>query len=68
MTTGLISAFFLLGTSPSQAIAAGDLVEQGPSVVPESVSQPVPKAMQQQPCNIEKNGVISGRGKGKMSG
>ena len=65
MTTGLISAFVLLGTSASQTIAADDLVEQGPSVVPESVCQPVSKPMQQQPCNIEKDGVISGRGNGK---
>ncbi|XP_067050266.1 uncharacterized protein [Acropora muricata] len=53
------------GTSASQTIAANDLVEQGPSVVPESVCQPVSKPMQQQPCNIEKDGVISGRGKGE---
>ena len=58
-----ISAFFL-GTSASQAIAADDLVEE----YPESVCHPHPKTMQHQPFNIEKGGVTSGRGKGKMSG
>ena len=68
MRTRLISAFFFLGTSAPQAIAADDLVEQCHSVVPESSCQPSPKAIQQQPCNIEKGGVTSGGEKGKMSG
>ena len=67
MTTCLISAFFV-GTSAAQAMAADDLVKQFPSVVPESTCQPDPKTMEQQPCNIEKDGITSGRGKGKMSG
>ena len=64
MSTCHISAFFL-GTSAAQVIAADDLVEQCPGAVPESIYQPDPKTMQQ---HIEKGGVTSGRGKGKMSG
>ena len=67
MTTCLTSAFFL-GTSAAQAIAADDMVKQCASVVPESVCQPAPDTTQQQPYNIEKGGITSGRGKGKMSG
>ena len=58
---------FFLGTSASQAIAADDLAEQCSRVVPESGCQPAPKSMEQQPCNIEKGGVTSSGGKGKMS-
>ena len=64
VTTCLISAF-LPGTSAAQALAADDLVEHCPSAVPESVCQPDPKIMEQ---HIEKAGVTSGRGKGKISG
>lgn len=66
MMTCFISAVFK-GTSGPQAIAADDLVEQCPRVVPESVCQPAPKAMQQQSCIIEKGGITSGRGTSKMS-
>ena len=46
-------------------VAADDLVEQCPGAVPESIiCQHDPKTMQQP---IEKGGVTSGRGKGKMS-
>ena len=45
-------------------VAADDLVEQCPGVVPESIGQRDPKTMQQ---HIEKGVVTSGRGKGKMS-
>ena len=57
----------LSGASASQAIAADDLVEQGPSVVPESVCRLAPKAMQQQSSIIEKGGITSGTGTSKMS-
>ena len=68
MMTCLVSSF-LLGTSAAQAIiAADDLVKQFPSVVPQSICQPDPKTMQQQPCNVEKGGITSGRGKGNTSG
>ena len=68
MTTCLIISAFFLGTSAAQAIAADDLVKQFPSVVPQSICQPDRKTMQQQPCNIEKGGITSGRGKGNTSG
>ena len=64
----MMSYFCILstvGNSAAQAEAAGDLVKQGPSEVPESVCQPDAKTMQQ---HIEKGGVTSGRGKSKMSG
>ena len=64
----MMSYFCILstvGNSAAQAEAADDLVKQWPSEVPESVCQPDSKAMQQ---HIEKGGVTSGRGKGKMSG
>ena len=64
MTTCLISVIFL-GTSAAQAIAADDLIEQCPNVVPESVCQPDPTTMQQ---HIDKGAVTSGRGQGKISG
>ena len=62
MTTCLISTF-LLGTSASQAIGADNVVEQCPSLVPESLRQPYPKAIEQ---HVEKGAVTSGGGKGKM--
>ena len=64
MPTCLISVIFL-GTSAAQAIAAYDLVEQCPNVLPESVCQHDPTTMQQ---HIEKGAVTSGKGQGKISG
>mgnify|MGYP000447634098 CR=1 FL=1 len=59
MTTCLISTF-LLGTSASQAIGADNVVEQCPSLVPESLRQPYPKAIEQ---HVEKGAVTSGEEK-----
>mgnify|MGYP000654053636 CR=1 FL=1 len=64
MTTCLISVIFL-GTSAARAIAADELVEQCPYVVPESVCQPSSTTMQQ---HIKKGAATSGRGQGKISG
>lgn len=64
MTTCVISAFFL-GTSSAQAVAAGDLVEQCPSAVSESICQLEPARKRQR---IEKGAVTSGRGSSKMLG
>ena len=63
MPTCLISVIFL-GTSDAQAIAADDLVEQCPNVVPQSVCQRDPTTMQQ---HSDKGAVTSGRGQGKIS-
>ena len=69
-----------LGTSGAQAIATGDLFEQSPSAVSESVVQPDLTTMQQhiekkkikkrrrKKQHIEKGAVTSGRGNGKMLG
>ena len=69
-----------LGTSGAQAIAAGDLFEQSPSAVSESVVPPDLTTMQQhiekknvkkrrkKNQHIEKGAVTSGRGNGKMLG
>ena len=45
-------------------MAADNLVEQCPNVVPESVCQPDPTTMQQ---HVDKGAVTSGRGQGKIS-
>ena len=63
MTICVISVVFL-GTSGAQAVAAGDLFEQCPSVVSESVCQPDPTTMQQ---HFEIGAVTTVRGNGKIN-
>lgn len=63
MTTNCLISTFLLGTSASQAIGADNVVEQCPSLLPESRRQPYPEAIEQ---HVGKGAVSSGEGKGKM--